>query len=522
MSADSNYIYWDAIVVGAGIGGLSAAARLVQAGLRVLVVEKNHHPGGTAYVYKRKGFTFPMGPLSFSSPALMKKHLSDLGQPDELHLSRVHYQICAFGFQVLLSRPFGLLVEDLSSVFPNDVEGMTRFFQEMGRMLLAIQSPEMEDNRMLLEKTKGISARAYLESLVGDWRLRRFLGSLGTREPYGNIPLMAAMWNLMSTEGIWYPSGGMRSLCDSLARVVATKRGDTGGIGEIRLGVKVKEIRVRHGQAEGIVLEDGTMIDGKRIISNADFKTTFVRLLGPHAVLDPWYRAIVRAKLTGSMFQVCLGVDSSRVDLSAFSEASRLIYRKSRNGSGLVSEEMDWAAAEVTGKALAAQELEVSLMSRDDPTLAPERGSVIVVRTEADHGHFLKCRSSEQRREAGYNEYKRRLATALIREAGNIIPGLEEAVLVMDTASPLTFEDQGGRSEGAVAGWSWDYEDALDYVPVELIRTPVRGLYMAGHQAYSALFMGGVPAALESGVRAAEYLLQDAGPVEDMRIPGGC
>jgi phytoene dehydrogenase-like protein len=517
-----NSIYWDAIVVGAGIGGLSAAARLVQSGLRVLVVEKNHHPGGTAYVYKRKGFTFPMGPLGFSSPALIKKHLSDLGQPNELHLSRVHYQIHAFGFQVLLSRPFALQVEDLSRLFPNDAGGVTRFFRDMDRMLLAIQSPEVEDNRMLLEKTKGTSARAYLESLVGDCRLRRFLGSLGPREPYGNIPLMAAMWNLMSKEGIWYPSGGMRSFCDSLARVVATKRGNTGSIGEIRLGVKVKEIRVRHGQAEGIVLEDGTMIDGKCIISNADFKTTFVTLLGPHPVIDPWYRAIVRAKLTGSIFQVCLGVDSSKVDISAFSEASRLIYRKSRNGSGLVSEEIDWTAAEVTGNALATQELEVSLMNRDDLTLAPERGSVIVVRTEADHGHFLKWQSSEHRRKPGYNEYKRLLATALIREAGNIIPGLEEAVLVMDIASPLTFEDQGGRSEGAVAGWSWDYEDALDYVPVELIRTPVRGLYMAGHQAYSALFMGGVPAAFESGARAAEYLLRGAGPVEDMRIPGNC
>jgi len=63
---------WDAIVIGAGMGGLTAAAHLVKAGLRVLVLERNPHVGGTAYVYHRKGFTFPMGPLGFSHPALVE------------------------------------------------------------------------------------------------------------------------------------------------------------------------------------------------------------------------------------------------------------------------------------------------------------------------------------------------------------------------------------------------------------------------------------------------------------------
>ncbi|UCD87213.1 MAG: hypothetical protein JSV01_05485 [Desulfobacterales bacterium] len=89
----------------------------------------------------------------------------------------------------------------------------------------------------------------------------------------------------------------------------------------------------------------------------------------------------------------------------------------------------------------------------------------------------------------------------------------------MDVATPLTFEDQGGRSQGAVAGWSWDYQDNRDYRPLELIRTPIRGLYMVGYQAYWALFMGGIPTALESGQRVAELLLGGAGPLEEVRIP---
>jgi phytoene dehydrogenase-like protein len=63
---------WDTIIVGSGIGGLTAAAYLAKAGLRVLVLDRNPHPGGTAYVYHRKGFTFPMGPLGFSHPGLVE------------------------------------------------------------------------------------------------------------------------------------------------------------------------------------------------------------------------------------------------------------------------------------------------------------------------------------------------------------------------------------------------------------------------------------------------------------------
>ena len=68
----------DVIVVGAGLGGLVTAARLVQAGLRVLVLDRNPHVAGTACVFNRAGFTFPMGPLGFSSPLLVRKTISEL------------------------------------------------------------------------------------------------------------------------------------------------------------------------------------------------------------------------------------------------------------------------------------------------------------------------------------------------------------------------------------------------------------------------------------------------------------
>ena len=127
--------------------------------------------------------------------------------------------------------------------------------------------------------------------------------------------------------------------------------------------------------------------------------------------------------------------------------------------------------------------------------------------------------SQIERRTPSYQAYKFCLARALIREIESLVPGVEGAIQVMDVATPLTFEDQGGRSEGAIAGWSWDDEDVKDNEPRELIRTPISGLYMAGYQAFSALFMGGIPTAMESGKRAARAVLEGAPPLNEIPPP---
>src|SRR5512136_2129935 len=114
--------HWDAIIIGAGVAGLTAAAHLVKAGLRVLVLERNPHIGGTAYVYHRKGFTFPMGPLGFSHPGLVQNTLKDLGVGEDLKFSRVHYRMRAFGLDLPLSLHFPELVRELGKSFPTDTQ----------------------------------------------------------------------------------------------------------------------------------------------------------------------------------------------------------------------------------------------------------------------------------------------------------------------------------------------------------------------------------------------------------------
>lgn len=495
---------WDAIVIGAGIGGLTAAAYLVKEGLQVLVLERNPHIGGTAYVYHRNGFSFPMGPLGFSHPELVQKVFEELGIGEDLRFRRVHYRLHAFGCDLPLSLPFNQMVDELSKLFPEDTGGVNQFFKDMHEWISTREVPPPIQN---------LSASEYLRKLIKDRRLRRLLGSLGTREPYSGLPLLSAMWNLMGNIGIWFPEEGMDSFCERLRRAIIQHSNSKG---LIQLNKAVSKIRVKDQKVLGVTLDDGTEIDAPFVISNADYKLTFLKLITPEAVPLNWYQTISNARLTNSIFQVCLGVDREKIDLSGFKDGDRVIYRK--NSKPFDEKFIDWNALRVDPQDLAAQEIEVSLWGKN---WGKEGKVSLVLRVEADYHHFARFRLGWRKRSQEYQSYKSQLAEALIQEISHLLPGLQNSILVMDIATPLTFEDQGGRSEGAIAGWSWDYEDFKDDQPKELILTPIQGLYMAGYQAFSALFMGGIPTALESGRRAARALIEGVGPEDKIFIPGG-
>ncbi len=520
---------YDVLIVGAGLGGLTAAARLLREGLRVMVLESDPHPGGTAYTYSRKGFDFPMGPLGFSSPGVVADVLRQVGGEDELRFERVHYRLHAFGLQAPLSLPYGEMITALAALFPREEAAISRFFGHM-QSISALRERLAKEGSSRSRREESISGAAYLDGLIIDWRLRRILGSMGSREPYSGITLLAAMWSLLCDQGIHYPEGGMRRLSDMLAaglgweaaaagdRQGGESRFERGG-GGLLLGTQAAGIAVESGRAVGVLLPDGTRLESGAVICNADFKATFTRLIPREAVPGELYTAVSSARQTSSNLQVCLGLDASRTDLSVFQPCSRIIYRRGTADTPPDDAGPDWDAAAIDPAALAAEELEATLLSADDPLLAPDGCAVLVIRVAVPHRHFARFRPSPRRRAPGYFAYKTSLAAALVKEVAGFIPGLEEAVLYMDVATPLTFEERGGRSEGAVAGWSWDYmEGGSD--AVELIRTPIAGLYMAGYQAFSMLALGGVPSAMLSGLKAAEYLIAGAGPVNEMRIPG--
>lgn len=501
----------DAIVIGAGLGGLMAAAKLARRGRRVLVLEKKSLPGGTSYVFRRGGYAFPMGPLAFSYPGRVHDLLEEAAVAEAVGFRRNGFELRTPYLDVMMSQSLPDLEAALAGAFPGESRGLSEFFRQLAGMIAASKdmdfwhpdfhsSPGQKDARARpgldmradeVRRLSGVPAADLLDRLIENHHLRNFLGSMGTGRPEMSLLNLALMWNVMAEEGIWFPSCGVHGIADLLRRKIE----DRGG--EVRLSEPVRRIMVRSGRAAGVMTAGGRVIESRWVISNADYKTTFLGLLDAADIPGVDLGPIREVPYTGSELCVYLGVRPQDMDLSAV-HAEHLFFRKDIRDCGPADpEDFD------------DREIEICCWSRKAPDLAPAGRASLVLRAGFPYGHFASWRTGEKERKEGYREFKARLARGMIGSVESILPGLSGAVEVMEIATPLTYRDWGGRYDGSIAGWTWSPRRPGPLSGKILVRTPVPGLLAAGVYAASELFLGGVPTALHTGSLAADYVLSD-------------
>jgi phytoene dehydrogenase-like protein len=501
----------DGIVIGAGLGGLMAASRIAASGKKVLVLEKKPLPGGTSYIFRRAGYSFPMGPLSFSFPGRVQGFLEEAGIGETVQFRRQGFELRTPDLDVMMSQAFADLESELARIFPGEQAGLSRFFRQLESAISASRDMDLWHPDFALSRSEGpaqrrlvpadtarveevrrlsrLPAARVLDGLIGSITLRNFLGSMGTARPEMSMLNLASMWNVMAVEGIWFPSCGVHGIADLLLRRLR----DLGA--EVRLSTPVRKILIRKGRAAGVVTSQGEALESRWVISNADYKATFLELLNAGDVPGLDVSAVRDIPYTGSEFCVYLGLRPEEVDLGAI-RAEHLFYRrKISSGSEPGLEDFD------------DREIEICFWSRKAPDQVPTGRASLVLRAGFPYRHFEAWSGGYRLRKEGYGEYKRHLAERLIRTAESVLPGLSGAIEVMETATPLTYRDWGNRTKGSIAGWTWSGRDSARLPGKILVQTPVPRLLVAGAYAASELFLGGVPTALYTGSLAADLVL---------------
>ncbi len=287
-----------AVIIGAGIGGLATAARLVGAGLRVTVLDRQDHPGGKMRALPSAAGPVDAGPTVLTLRPVFEEVFAAMGLrlADHVTLHRQH----------LIARHFwpdGSTLDlfddpqaniDAVSAFAGARAGrQVQAFTDRARALYdgfdapVMQSPDptlaaltahvLRHPQLMRAMAPQKTLAQLLRSSFDDPRLRQLFGRYATYvggSPYHVPALLSLIWQA-EMAGVWVVEGGMHRLAQALADAIAARGGT------IRQGAHVDRIFTERGRATGVTLRDGSFVPADHVVFNGDPRALATGALGP-------------------------------------------------------------------------------------------------------------------------------------------------------------------------------------------------------------------------------------------------
>ncbi|MGQ9511332.1 MAG: phytoene desaturase family protein [Thermaceae bacterium] len=506
-----------AVVIGAGVGGLSAAIRLQAMGLEVLLLEKLPGPGGRASVHQAQGFTFDMGPTVITVPPFIEDLFATApgnprlypGFPQEegLHHTERYVRLLPLDPFYRIHFPDGShfdynndrdhLLKEIRRLSPGDEGGYLAFERharaifERGFLQLGFAHfSTLWDMLRIAPELSRLGAIRPLFSLV-----KRYFQDPRLREVFsfeslligGNplrVPALYAMIHFVERNwGVHFALGGTGALVRGLER----KFLELGG--KVRYSAPVRRILVRNRKVEGVVLEDGERIPAEIVVSNADYVHTYAQLLPPEARSPLTELRLKTVRLSMGLFVLYFGF-KARGD-----EGERL-----RHHNVLLADRYEGLLRDIFDRKVLPEDFAhyLHLPTLTDPSLAPPGHHAAYTLIPVPHnGSGLDW----EKLGPGYAE------KALEYLERRFLPGLRERLVYVHYVTPDDFEWTLNSHLGSGFGPEPVLWQSAYFRPKNRSED-VRGLYLVG-QSYQP--GAGLPAVMMSAKMTARLVAEDLG-----------
>jgi phytoene dehydrogenase-like protein len=529
---DSFKPVYDAIVIGAGHNGLTAAAYLARAGLSTLVLERRDIVGGCCVTEE----------IAPGCRASTTAYIASMLRPEvisELRLTDHGLRMIPCDPAIQVPFPDGHVVpwwvdrerakREFSKISAKDAERFVQVDDQLKKLARYLQPffmeppPEVDTATMrgwadlfrVGKRFRGISSGeiaqlvSFLTGSLGEFLDHNYesekmktmflannvYGKHGG--PYQPGTAIGLLFHLLSggeqeLQGFsGHVMGGMGSITQALATA-----GRKLGV-EIRTSASVARIDVRHGRARSVVLEDGTEIRARMILSNADPKRTFLSMISAKDLREDFLFAIRGIKMQGP----CAKVNMVLAEEPRFTGTSPQATPLQRTFYTLVpSLEFAERCYDIAKFGEIPEELWVDCVvsSNADDSLAPPGKHILTCFVQYVPYHL---------RTGNWDEKRELLGDRVVRKIGECAPNVPNAIVARQVLTPLDLERTYGLTEGNIFHGDLRLEQLFFMRPVPgwaQYRTPVDGLYLCGAGTHPGGGVTGAP-----GRNAAHQALRD-------------
>lgn len=482
-----------AVVIGAGLGGLAAAIRLLVRGYRVTVIDRLDQPGGRARVFRQDGFVFDAGPTLITAPFLFEElwELAGRRMSDDVTMVPVDpfYRIRFHdGAQFDYSGDVERMKREIARFSPRDVEGWSRFLDHSERIYrvgfeelahapfsrvrdMARVVPDM----VRLENWRTV--HGLVSKYIEDERMRQvfsFHPLLVGGNPYSTSSIYTLIAYLERRHGVWFAMGGTGELVRAMAALVR----DLGG--ELRLGEEVEEILVDGGRARGVRVrragEQSSVLRSEVVVSNADSAWTYKKLVRPeHRRTWTDFRLDRLTRYSMSLFVWYFGTSRRYPDVAHHTILLGPRYRE--------------LLEDIFEKKVLADDFSLYLHrpTCTDTSLAPEGHECFYVLSPVPHlGGSSRAGQVDWRRAS--EPYRKAIERML---DASVLPGLSGSIVSSRVLHPQGFLDDYLSVHGAAFGIEPVLHQSAYFRPHNESED-VRGLYLVGAGTHPGAGMPGV------------------------------
>ena len=494
------------VIIGSGLGGLTAGNLLAKKGHKVTIFEAHSMPGGYTAGFYRKGYYFESGTVSLEASASVFKVMEEIGVLDKIDFVKLKNRFFSEDFDGTPEN-FDEYKKMIYEGFPSDKEKLYMFFSDMDKISVLFEDADKPMPFLYNGLDRIKSMVPYILSGPKLMRLAKQYGDMTSSElaaryfdkdsklfrlykgsGYADAQALFVAGGLSAMfEDMWTVKDGMQSWADVLAENFRELGGD------LKLKSYVDKIITKNGAAVGVSCNN-TVYEADYVISAGDYKKTFLELLDDKSLIPRAMRdKIGSAAVSEGFFTVYLGLNMPNEKLGEYMKAPHAFICDKKPGCDIYNSE--------DGEYFSKSAVSLYSPSMVNPRLAPEGKSSLMLQTVVPYRWMNNWGGGD--REV-YGQLKEKAMDALIGSASRMIPGLKECIGYKDAATPLTYERFTRNTDGASSAWSWNPRKKFYNSPMSLkIDTPVKNLYIGSCW---AMQIGGIPGALAAAYQCASRI----------------